>query len=114
MDCHIYTYPCVLPCVLPYVALHPLLLIFQSPYYLPSVSMLNVVYSMLANETRYMWLCMQVCTGRLLAVVCQHYQPVNVLRVTDDGTYLISGGADARVIVWRLGRYVLSWMLYYL
>ena len=44
MDCHIYTYPCVLPCVLPYVALHPLLLIFQSPYYLPSVSMLNVVY----------------------------------------------------------------------
>ena len=54
----------------------------------------------------YVWLCFQVSTGRLLAVVCQHYQPVSVLRVTDDGTYLISGGADARVIVWRLARYV--------
>ena len=40
-----------------------------------------------------------------MAVVCQHYQPINVLKVTDEGTHLISGGADARVIVWGLGRY---------
>ena len=46
----------------------------------------------------------QVCTGHLLAVVCQHYQVVNVLRFTDDGTYLLSGGADARVLAWKFGR----------
>ena len=46
----------------------------------------------------------QVCTGHLLAVVCQHFQMVNVLKFTDDGTYLLSGGADARVLVWKFGR----------
>ena len=48
----------------------------------------------------------QVSSGHLLAVVSQHYQPVAVLRFTDDGTHFISGGSDARVIVWRLGRWV--------
>ena len=48
----------------------------------------------------------QVSSGHLLAVVSQHYQPVAVLRFTDDGTHFISGGADARVIVWSMGRYV--------
>ena len=46
----------------------------------------------------------QVYTGHLVAVVNQHYQVVNVLRFTDDGTYLLSGGADARVLVWKFSR----------
>ena len=47
---------------------------------------------------------MQVYTGHLVAVVSQHYQVVNVLKFTDDGTYLLSGGADARVLVWKFSR----------
>lgn len=46
-------------------------------------------------------------TGHLLAIVRQHYQAVNVLKFTDDGTYLLSGGADARVLVWKFSRLLL-------
>ena len=49
---------------------------------------------------------MQVCSGHLLAIARQHYQAVNVLKYTDDGTYLLSGGADARVLVWKFSRLV--------
>ena len=48
----------------------------------------------------------QVCSGHLLAIARQHYQRVNVLKYTDDGTYLLSGGADARVLVWKFNRLV--------
>lgn len=51
------------------------------------------------GEKLYIW---HVCTGNLLAVVCQHYQAVNVVKFTDDGVHFISGGDDSRVIVWRL------------
>ena len=47
---------------------------------------------------------MQVSSGRLLAVVSGHYQPVSVLKFTDDGRWLISGGEDGRVLVWSLKR----------
>ena len=55
-------------------------------------------------------LCLQVSSGHLLAAVSQHYQPVSVLCFIDDGTHFISGGGDARVIVWRLGRCVCVFM----
>lgn len=51
-------------------------------------------------------LVVQVSTGRLLAVVSQHYQPVSVLVFSDDGLWLVSGGDDGRVIVWSLRRLV--------
>ena len=51
-------------------------------------------------------LVVQVSTGRLLAVVSQHYQPVSVLVFSDDGLWLVSGGDDGRVIVWSLQRLV--------
>ena len=51
---------------------------------------------------------MQVYTGHLVAVVRHHYQAVNVLKFTDDGTYLLSGGADARVLVWKFSRLILK------
>ena len=54
---------------------------------------------------------MQVYTGHLVAVVRQHYQVVNVLKFTDDGTYLLSGGADARVLVWKFSRLILKMLL---
>ncbi len=47
----------------------------------------------------------QICTGNLCAVVSQHYQPINVIRFSDDRVHLVSGGEDSRVIVWRLNRY---------
>ena len=58
----------------------------------------------LIQNDQSLCICLQVCTGRLLAVICQHYQPVNVLKFTDDGTYLLSGGDDNRVLVWNFGR----------
>ena len=51
-------------------------------------------------------------TGHLLAIVRQHYQAVNVLKFTDDGTYLLSGGADARVLVWKFSRLLLHLCCY--
>lgn len=48
----------------------------------------------------------QVCTGHLVAVASLHYQPVKVLKFTEDGVYLLSGGDDGRVVVWRLARYI--------
>ena len=51
----------------------------------------------------------------MLAVVSQHFQGVNILKFSDDGTYLLSGGDDARVLVWRFSRLVmlLSPVLHY-
>jgi len=44
----------------------------------------------------------QVCTGNVVGVASQHFQPVSVVQFTDDGVHLCSGGQDGRVIVWRL------------
>jgi len=44
----------------------------------------------------------QVSTGALLGVVTRHYQPVTVLRFTQDSSHFISGGADGQVLVWPL------------
>ena len=46
----------------------------------------------------------QVCSGCLMAVVGRHYQNVNVIRFTDNGSHFISGGEDNLVIVWSLAR----------
>jgi len=48
----------------------------------------------------------QVCTGHLLAVLERHYQPIRTLCLSDDGGWLLSGGDDGRVVVWRLARYI--------
>eukprot|EP00117_Sycon_ciliatum_P045805 scpid53196/ scgid32884/ WD repeat-containing protein 18 len=48
----------------------------------------------------YVW---QIASGRLLAVVSHHFQPVSVLRFTDDGALFLSGGQDGHVHVWGLG-----------
>jgi pre-rRNA-processing protein IPI3 len=44
----------------------------------------------------------QPATGRIVTVLSStHYRPVTVLKFTDDGTYLITGGADGIVTVWN-------------
>jgi len=41
-----------------------------------------------------------------MAVGLRHYQRVSVMRFTDDGAYLISGGDDNLVVVWSMSRCV--------
>ncbi|KAL4219641.1 WD repeat-containing protein 18 [Mactra antiquata] len=52
-----------------------------------------------AGEKLHIW---QVCTGNLLAVLSRHYQTVNVVRFTDNGSHFISGGEDNLIIVWSI------------
>lgn len=46
----------------------------------------------------YVW---ELSSGNLLSVKEAHYQQVSVLRFSSCGTYLVSGGFDARCMVWR-------------
>ncbi|XP_071118662.1 WD repeat-containing protein 18-like [Haliotis cracherodii] len=48
----------------------------------------------------------QVCNGNLLAVVSRHYQNINCIKFTDDGSHFVSGGEDNLVIAWSLVRLV--------
>lgn len=48
----------------------------------------------------------QLATGAMLATISRHYQAVNVLRFTDDGTHFISAGQDGMVLVWSLSHVV--------
>lgn len=50
-------------------------------------------------EKIHIW---QVYSGCLMAVVSRHYQNVNVIRFTDNGSHFVSGGEDNLVIVWSL------------
>lgn len=47
----------------------------------------------------FLW---QVATGDLVASFDAHYRPVSVLKWTSDGAALVSGGEDARIMVWSL------------
>ncbi|CCH44739.1 Pre-rRNA-processing protein [Wickerhamomyces ciferrii] len=47
----------------------------------------------------YVW---ELNSGLLLCVKEAHYQSVNVLKTTSDGSYLVSGGKDARVLIWKI------------
>ena len=41
-----------------------------------------------------------------MATGSRHFQTITVLRFTDDGTSLISGGDDNLVVVWNMSRCV--------
>ncbi|XP_052777090.1 WD repeat-containing protein 18-like isoform X2 [Mya arenaria] len=51
------------------------------------------------GENIHIW---QICTGNLLCVLSRHYQTVNVIRFTDNGSHFVSGGEDNLVLVWSL------------
>lgn len=55
------------------------------------------------QETIYVY---QLATGAMLASVSRHYQTVNVIRFTDDGSHFISAGQDGMVLVWSLSHVV--------
>ncbi|XP_074594556.1 WD repeat-containing protein 18 [Brevipalpus obovatus] len=44
----------------------------------------------------------QTSSGKLCGVVQRHYQPITCLRVSKCGSFFISGGDDAMVLVWML------------
>lgn len=49
----------------------------------------------------------QMSTGDLLAVLTRHYQNINCVKFTDEGSHLVSGADDSLVVVWALARYVI-------
>ncbi|GAB1862938.1 WD repeat-containing protein 18 [Camponotus japonicus] len=51
------------------------------------------------DEQLFIW---QTCTGRLLANLTRHYQPVCCLAITKDGSLFASAGEDGLVFVWSL------------
>lgn len=51
------------------------------------------------QENIYIW---QIATGRMLTMLTKHYQPINCIKFTDDGSHFVSGGQDGQVIVWSL------------
>lgn len=73
-------------------------------------SIFKIQETIIQNDVCYcrlnLYACYQVCTGHLLAVASLHYQPVKVLKFTEDGVHVLSGGDDGRVVVWRLARYI--------
>lgn len=50
------------------------------------------------SEMIYIW---QLHSGNLLACVQRHYQTVSCLKLSQDGAFLLSGGEDGMVLVWR-------------
>ncbi|XP_011632027.1 WD repeat-containing protein 18 [Pogonomyrmex barbatus] len=52
-----------------------------------------------ASEKLFIW---QTCNGRLMANLTKHYQTVNCLAVTKDGSLFASAGEDGLVLVWSL------------
>ncbi|KAJ9590239.1 hypothetical protein L9F63_016626 [Diploptera punctata] len=55
-------------------------------------------------EKLHVW---QMSTGRHLAVAVRHFQSVNCVKFTDDGSHFVSGGEDGCVLVWALA-YLIS------
>lgn len=51
------------------------------------------------QENVYIW---QIATGRMLTMLTKHYQPINCIKFTDDGSHFVTGGKDGQVIVWSL------------
>jgi len=51
------------------------------------------------QENIYIW---QIATGKMLAMLTKHYQPVNSIKFVDDGSHFVSAGQDGQVIVWSL------------
>lgn len=51
------------------------------------------------QENIFIW---QIASGRMLAMLTKHYQPINCIKFTDDGSHFVSGGQDGQVIVWSL------------
>ena len=65
----------------------------------------GVYYAGGVKEKIHVW---EGGTGALIAVISQHYQPVSALAFSPDGSYLVSGGDDGMILVWRFGLVISS------
>lgn len=52
-----------------------------------------------ASGKIYVW---ELNSGLLLNVKEAHYQSVSALKTTNDGSFLVSAGKDARVLIWKI------------
>ena len=55
------------------------------------------------RERVHVW---EGATGKQVSVLSQHYQAVSALAFSPDGSYLISGGEDGIILVWRFSMLV--------
>jgi len=46
----------------------------------------------------YIW---QIATGNLINILCKHYQTINCIKFTTNGTYFVSCGDDNLVLIWN-------------
>ncbi|XP_070168221.1 WD repeat-containing protein 18 [Polyergus mexicanus] len=51
------------------------------------------------DERIFIW---QTCNGKMLANLAEHYQTINCLAITKDGSFFASAGEDGLVFVWSL------------
>lgn len=51
------------------------------------------------SEIIYVW---KISSGDMLAMLSRHYQTVNSLVFTDDGSHFVSAGQDGMMLVWKL------------
>lgn len=51
------------------------------------------------TETVHIW---EICSGRMVAVLSQHYQSVTSIKFTDDGTHFCTAAHDGMLLVWKL------------
>ncbi|XP_023944886.2 WD repeat-containing protein 18 [Bicyclus anynana] len=51
------------------------------------------------DEKIYLW---QIASGNLLTIINRHYQKVNHLKFTSDGSFFVSTAEDGMVMVWSL------------
>ncbi|KAI1280352.1 WD repeat-containing protein 18 [Halotydeus destructor] len=56
-------------------------------------------------ERLYIW---QMSTGNLITTLERHYQTINVIKTSTDGSFLITGGDDGLVLAWFLPRLLSS------
>jgi len=61
----------------------------------------NVVFAASLTGKLYAW---EAGTGRLVAsIAAAHFRRVSSMAVNADGTFLVTGGDDAAVKLWRVG-----------
>lgn len=56
-----------------------------------------------AQEVFYIW---EVRTGRMVNFISKHYQQINVIKFTDDGSHFVTASKDGGVLVWNLSKVV--------
>ncbi|KAL5275515.1 WDR18 family protein [Megaselia abdita] len=53
------------------------------------------------QETFYVW---EIRTGRMVNSISKHYQKINVIRFTDDGSHFVTASEDGGVLVWNFSK----------